>query len=315
MLLQSGTRKTGDQLAEELNVSRRTLFRDLGVLQQAGVPYFHDPQKGYGIEADFFMPPVNLQLSEALGLLLLAESASKTVDQPFMAPAIEGVNKIAAAMPSFYRQATAEMLSRVSFQPASRPVVESDREHFVTLQQAIEEQLYCDMTYGSLFDAKTLSLRLRPYHLHFAVRSWYVIGHSEYHGEVRTFKLSRIGRLDLTQQRFRANGRFDIETYLGRAWSLIPEGRIYHIELEFSPMVGANVSEVIWHPTQKERLLDDGRCIMTFEIDGINEISWWLLGYGDQVRVIKPAALRERLRHIHAEAIKTLERDSTVDTP
>ncbi|MEZ6193148.1 MAG: hypothetical protein R3C45_17890 [Phycisphaerales bacterium] len=46
--------------------------------------------------------------------------------------------------------------------------------------------------------------------------------------------------------------------------------------LEFTPKVATNVSEVLWHPSQTCQYLDDGSCRMRFEVDGINEIAWWV---------------------------------------
>ncbi len=85
---------------------------------------------------------------------------------------------------------------------------------------------------------------------------------------------------------------------------MIPEGKIYKIELQFTPKVGRNVSDVRWHHTQKHQMLKDGSCIVTFEVDGLNEITWWLLGYGDQVIVRKPAALRKKLIQVYNSALQ-----------
>jgi predicted DNA-binding transcriptional regulator YafY len=90
-------------------------------------------------------------------------------------------------------------------------------------------------------------------------------------------------------------GGFDVDEYFGRAWSMIPEGRLYNIKLRFLPKVAHNVTEVLWHETQLHQFQDDGSVIMEFRIDGINEISWWILGYGDQVQVLAPKALKEKI--------------------
>jgi predicted DNA-binding transcriptional regulator YafY len=58
-------------------------------------------------------------------------------------------------------------------------------------------------------------------------------------------------------------------------------------------MVARNVAEVIWHKTQKLVHRDDGSLDFQVRVSGLNEISWWILGYGDQAEVIKPARLRQ----------------------
>ncbi len=305
--LQSGTSKSAADLAEQLGVSRRTLFRDLATLKEAGVPYYHESESGYRIDPSFFLPPVNLKVTEAMGLMLLGKAAAPHRDQPFYRPAIEAINKMACLLPAGYRDVTIDMLDNVSVAPGVRHVEAGDQGFFATLQRAIDEKLVCRMRYHSLHDRDDIEVILEPYHLHFAVRAWYVMGKSVEREDVRIYKLSRILDLELTGRTFDVNGGFDVEAYLGNAWSLIPGEGSWRVRLEFSPKVGENVSEVLWHKSQKHDLLDDGRCKVEFSVDGLDEIAWWLLGYGDQVRVLEPVELREKLRDVYRRALERME--------
>lgn len=303
-ILQGGTRLSADDLAAQLGVSRRTLFRDLKMLEAAGIPYYHENGVGYRVSPSFFLPPVNLKVTEALGLMTLAKSAEAHRHQPLAAPTVEAVQKLMAMMPQPFRQVITEMMGRVSIHPAAAvsPAL-NHHDHYALLQQAIDESRIVRMRYHSLFDGGEVDLVLHPYHLHFATRAWYVIGRCTKTKQNRTYKIARIRDLKLTDRRFTPPADFSIDDYLGKAWQLIPEGKIHRIELEFTAKVGTNVSEIHWHPTQHHDLLPDGRCIMRFEVDGLNEISWWLLGYGDQVIVRKPAALRRRMIEFHRSAL------------
>ena len=118
---------------------------------------------------------------------------------------------------------------------------------------------------------------------------------------VRTFKLNRIKTLKTLSKCFIEDKAFDPEDYLGRAWSMIPEGRLYNIKLRFAAKVARNVSEVLWHSTQQVVHNCDGSATMEFRVDGIGEIFWWVLRYGDQVKVLAPKILRNRV-------IKTAEK-------
>jgi len=305
-LLQGGVTLNASALAERMGVSRRTLFRDLKALEAAGIDYEYHSERGYRIEPDFFLPPVNLKVNEAMGLLLMARAAERQRGQPFYPAAVEAVRKLAATLPAEYRGITAGLLRHISVTPHAQPNQTNRTDLFVSIQRAIDERRVCRLTYLSLFDGGEIELDLHPYHLHFAVRSWYAVGRSVMHRQVRMFKLSRIRSIEVRDRRFRRPADFSIDKHLGKAWSLIPEGRVHRIELLFSTKVGRNVSEVVWHPTQESKMLDDGRCRMSFEVDGLNEITWWLLGYGDQVEVVRPKALRTKLRQVHERAAAKL---------
>ena len=74
-LLQGSRGYSADELARELEVSRRTVFRDLNMLELAHIPYYHDPDTGgYRISRHFFLPPVSLTLTESLAILMMTGS-------------------------------------------------------------------------------------------------------------------------------------------------------------------------------------------------------------------------------------------------
>ena len=97
---------------------------------------------------------------------------------------------------------------------------------------------------------------------------------------------------------------FDPVEYFGRARSMILEGRIYHVKLQFLPMIARNVAEVQWHSTQTITWNSDGSITAEFRVDGLAEITWWILGYGDQIRVITPISLQNKIRQIAENMIK-----------
>jgi proteasome accessory factor B len=112
---------------------------------------------------------------------------------------------------------------------------------------------------------------------------------------VRTYKLVRIDDLQMTSRTFAAAPAATLDEHFGKAWSMIPEGKVYGIHLHFQPMVAGNVAEVRWHDTQRVEHNDDGSIEFHVEVDGLREIAWWILGYGDQVKVVKPKALADRV--------------------
>ena len=54
---------------------------------------------------------------------------------------------------------------------------------------------------------------------------------------------------------------------------------------------------------------DNGSAIVEFRVDGLNEITWWILGYGDQVQVLAPKALRERVLEIATNMVKLNQKE------
>jgi hypothetical protein len=92
--------------------------------------------------------------------------------------------------------------------------------------------------------------------------------------------------------------QFNLSEHFGYAWSLLREGQIYEVVLKFSPEIAVEVAEVQWHKTQNVAFEEDGSAILKFMVDGLNEITWWILSYSNMVEVFSPGILRQRIVQI-----------------
>jgi predicted DNA-binding transcriptional regulator YafY len=312
MTLQAGKSYAVTDLSKMFGTSRRTIFRDLKELEAIGVPCRYDPERGgYVIGSEFFLPPVDLNLREALSLLLLAHKASNHIQLPFKNSALFAALKIENNLPFKIRQYCNAALRNISARAgAQAPIRNTDGldRTFARLQGAIAKKRKVTMRYHSLFEGGIIDLELCPYHLFYNHRAWYVLGHSSMHESIRTFKLNRIRELRVADKCFVGGENFNLYNYLGRAWSMIPEGRIYNIKLRFLPKVANNVAEVQWHSTQTVTFNSDGSATVEFCVDGLGEITWWILGYGDQVQVLAPKTLRDKIMEVAKNMVKLNER-------
>ncbi len=303
--LQSGRAYGADDLAKLFRTTKRTIFRDLKDLKNIGIPCQYDTQKrGYIIDPQFFLPPVDLNLQEALGLLMLVHSAGSYIQAPFRSAALLAALKIESNLPAEIRRSCNTSLKNISIYAGAQAPMGKLNKIFDSLLSAITKHRTVYLDYDSLFENKIISLELNPYHLSFNRRAWYIIGFSRMHNEVRTFKLGRIKELRVLNKCFVSHRKFDPNEYFSNAWSMIPEGKIYDIRLRFLPKVARNVTEVFWHKTQRNTYNKDGSVIIEFRVDGLGEILWWILGYGDQVEVIAPKLLRNQIRKVAQNVIK-----------
>ncbi|MEM1211763.1 MAG: YafY family protein [Planctomycetota bacterium] len=302
--LQSGPPLNSGQLAKALGVSRRTIYRDLKVLEAAGVPYDSKRGQGLTLSKSFYMPPLSLTVPEALGLMLLSKNTAAQRDRPFAGPALSAIYKLMATVPEPIRAACSEMMAYISVDPT--PAVQGDREAalYPQLQMAIDSSKAIDLDYQPPLDPPLTSLRVYPYALHLAARAWYLFAYSTLHDEVRVFKLQRITRVTVTSTPFQRPADFTPQTKLRNAWQLNPSppGTPDHtVKLRFTPKVATNVTETRWHPTQHHTLDADGSATVSFTLSGLDEIAWWLCGYADQVTILEPpelrALVRNRLQH------------------
>ncbi len=117
------------------------------------------------------------------------------------------------------------------------------------------------------------------------------------HRSVRTFNTGRILAVELVESHYDIPPRFSLERYFGGAWSMIRDPKLRHqVVIRFQPKVARNVAEVLWHPSQQLNWSDDGS-VLEFRatVEGLDEITWWLLGYGKEAEVLQPPELRQIL--------------------
>ncbi len=299
-VLQSGRMLNADQLAEDLSVSRRTVFRDIQALNEAGLTVLFDERReGYFLPTPWRLPVEPLTAAEAVSLLVVCQEICRADGgMPFHQAAQSAARKISQGLPPAlqeFAQETVEGLT-IRLDPVN-PLTEA-RVHYEVLLEAWIQRRQVRIEYESASERVTLSTLLAPYRLLFSRRSWYVIGRSSRDRAVRTYNIGRITGIQLMDGNYRVPKNFRLDRYLGDAWHLIRDTANRHtVEIRFLPLVARNVAEVCWHRTQVCEWLPDGSLRYTVTVDGLSEIAWWILGYGDQAEVISPPELRERIRN------------------
>lgn len=266
---------------------------------------FDAASQRYMIPSTFFLPPTNFTAAEALSVIALASELGADSGLPFYEPARQAALKLESSLPGPLRDELRSMTRSIHIQSGpTNPLVGKEGFH-QRLIDAIASRRVVRIEYGSLTEWETITTKLRPYQLMFSRRSWFVIGRSSMHRAVRTFNVGRIAALKPLREKYVVPKTFSLEKYLGNAWNMIPAYEAdCDVVIRFQPLVAQNVAEVVWHKTQKLKRLEDGSLEFSARVSGLNEIAWWILGYGDQAEVLKPAKLRKlvarRVRQMHA---------------
>lgn len=312
-LLQSGRTYNTRELAELTAISRRQVFRDLKALQESGIPLLYDQERqGYWLSSSTYLPPTDLTLDETLSLLILSSNLGRSdAGLPFQAAARSAALKLTSNLPGRLRSHLGELASAVDVRLDSHHPHADGHPAYDQLLEAIRTRTRVRIRYDSLFEGVELTTMLSPYRLFFRRRAWYVVGRSSVHRAVRTFHLGRIRTFETTTETYEIPPRFSVDRYLGNAWHLVREPqRQARVVIRFLPKVAHNVAEVTWHKTQTVAWNPDGTLDFRVTVDGLSEISWWILGYGDQAEVLEPPELRNAIAG-HASRLAALYANST----
>lgn len=292
--LETGKPQHADALAEAVGASRRTVFRDLELLAEAGVRYTYDRNTHrYSTDRATLLPPVSLSHGEALALLVSIKAFRRRGMAPDDQAAVLAALKLESLLPEPIRKECGAVVERIEIRPEPASDAASVREIVAVFQGAIADRRKVHVAYDSYYDNTVIDVTLCPYRVAYIHRGWYVIAQTDQTRDVRTYKLERVLRLRVLPDTYDIDPSFDLDDYFGNAWLMIRGDKRFHVKIRFLPKVAANVDEVFWHKTQRTEYEDDGSLIFEADVDGIEEISWWVLGYGDQAQVLEPVELRE----------------------
>lgn len=189
---------TAEFLAERLEVSVRTVYRDVAALQQQGVPIDGEAGVGYRMKAGFDLPPLMFTKEEAQALVAVVRLARPALDAGLAAPAEGALSKILAVLPPPAR-AAAESLA--VYAPLSG-MDEALSQRLVQLREATELRRKLRLDYLDLAGQSTARV-VRPLGCFFWGPVWTVAAWCELREDFRSFRVDRIQDLQALDERFR----------------------------------------------------------------------------------------------------------------
>jgi predicted DNA-binding transcriptional regulator YafY len=299
--LQSRGKWDAAAIAADLGVDERTVYRDLAALELAGVPWFYDKlAKCYRLRADYRFPTLALTDDELLGQAMsvsIAKAPGLNISDGVAATA----HKI-AAQSERAEKLFAEVQGLVGVLDLQ---LVDHREHLGiirTIQWALLNRKQVSGKYRTPYQKDSVRLTLIPYRLVLVKACWYVIARPHDRDEVRTYRTTRFQSLRMLDDEAQIPANFDLKDYFGKAWAVYRGDRTYQIELRFHPDAAAIVTETRWHATQKAKKHANGSVTLRFEVDGLQEIANWIVGWSQWVKVLSPPELRDIVAEQHLKA-------------
>lgn len=290
-----------EDLAAAFEVSKRTIYRDIQALSEAGVPIAAMPGYGYSLLDGFFLPPLHFDTEEALTLVMGSELVAQHFDAQYRAAAKTAGQKIKAVLSDRLRAEVDHLQDHIIFFATNTPNSIPMQEKLSQLRRATTEQRCVRLTYQKRFsnaDDEIQSQRdVDPYALAYFVNDWYLMAYCHFRHSVRIFRLSRIGHLTILDRTF-------VRPAITRSdWTTSNENRKLIIRALFDREMTRWVRESHSYYMVAEEETPEG-LLVTLKVRQEEEVFQWLFGWGASVRVLEPASLQQKLL---AEAEKIVQ--------
>ncbi|WP_438348629.1 helix-turn-helix transcriptional regulator [Paenibacillus sp. FA6] len=292
-----------EDLAAIFETSRRTIYRDIQALSEAGVPVVGSPGLGYSLMEGYFLPPVSFTVEEAVVLLIGADFIEQKFDISYGARAQTSQRKIEAILPESVRREATRVRTSIRLLASGEAVNSGqEKEYIETWRQSILEERKVNFYYSKVTSAdgdKRDSVRtVAPYGLVLVSGAWILIARCDLRQELRHFRLSRMSNLTVLEDRFKVPSNFNLQDYQPA------DDRHLCVRIQANHTISDKIKES--NNFYMESLEDhqDG-LIVTLRVRQIEEILSWVLGWGAEVVVLEPESLRDRVRE---EAERMLKR-------
>ena len=291
---------TVKELSQQLEVTTRTIWRDMEALQAVGFPLTSETdgrQTRWKLAGAPFRGLSELGIStvELCSLYMGRAMVEGMAGAPFGSALAAVCKKIENALPPKMRAFLDRLPALVEAKAGAvkKPGTKAYEEHLGKLIEASVDQRVCGMRYFSASRGAAKDYIVHPYRLVHAHGGMYLLAWVPEYKEIRTFAIERIQKLSLEDKRFEIEAELSSEAF-GHSLG-VNRGKPEKVVVTFAPRVASYVRERTWHKSQKLQDLPDGGVRMTLNVCSDPALRTWILGFGAFAKVESPSALAEEI--------------------
>lgn len=306
-LLQQRPHWSGAELAERLEVTARTVRRDVDRLRALGYPVDATPGStgGYRLASGASIPPLVLDDDEATAIAIALGLTAGGAVQGVEEPALAALAKLDRVLPPHLR-ARVEAVRTTTLGLGSGDAVAADV--LVTVARAAAEQERLRITYVDR-EGRETERRVDPFRLVSTGRRWYLVGLDVDRADWRTLRADRIREVTPTGHRFRLDDPPDAAELVSRASGVSPYRYVAQVVVEATPAevamkVPPTVGVIAEHPRG---------ALLTVGADDLRFLAGHLVGLDLPFEALEPPELRDVLRRAGARLTSAHRRRPTSD--
>ncbi|MEW2114116.1 YafY family protein [Streptomyces sp. NPDC005474] len=315
--LQTRGRMTAQQLADELEVSVRTVYRDMESLAAAGVPLYGDPghDGGYRL-VDGYRTRLTGLTGEEAEALSLAGLPGPAADLGLGTVLAAAQLKLRAALPDELRDRTGEIRQRFHLDTAGWYAETDPTPHLAAVADAVWRQQRIRIRYRRWKAPQEVARTLEPYGLVLKSGRWYLIAaRAEL---VRTYRISQILRIQILQDHFERPPGFDLarhwQSYLADFDARRHQGDAV---VRLSPRILKQLQDLVEPAVARAARNSagppgpDGRVQVVIPTESVDHAVGMLLRLGSEAEVVAPTELRDRMTQTIAALADTYRHPPT----
>ena len=294
--LQSKRMVTARELAQRYDVCIRTIYRDIRSLEAAGIPIASESGSGYFLVEGYHLPPVTFTSDEAGALLLAGKLAGTFADANTKKDFDSALYKIKAVLNNQDKRFISELEDKLYvFGTEQNAPIESN--FIKDIQLAIYTKSIIEIQYHSPSQEQTTVRKIEPVSLGYYAFHWHLIAYCHLRNSYRDFRVDRIEKLALLDQRFEKTHP-PIETIIREMFEL-------KNPCKAAIRLKKDINYDVFKKKYKLGILEEkdlgDKVEITLLIDSLPLLGEWLFHFGKDVEVLYPAELEKILKQYAKE--------------
>jgi len=297
--IRKGEYPNSEELADELEVSQRTILRDIEYLKdiyKAPIAYDFTKRGFYYTEPNFFIRSVMLSKEELETITEYDQFTKFTTfeDDDSAVKFRKIIDKLLMALPE-------EQTNSLPFSPTpnGKPdfifggTIQLDAEINHLISMAIKNKETIEIEYWISDNRKWEKQEIEPLYTFYQRHHYYLLAwKNDKHEKPGIYSINRFRKLNNTGKHFTIPADFKVSDYIKKEADVSPmDNKLYHFELSFPKDIASEAIEKTYYHNQHIKLCEDGTVYVSFRSTQLHEVFHWVLYEGHKVKVINPPEL------------------------
>lgn len=286
------------EFAQVLETNPRNVIEYRKELEEVGYFIVSIPGRegGYRLERTHIFPSLKLDKDSKKALIESIKHINESKEFPYKKSYNEAMNVILSSFP--HNNVDSLSTAFIERYPLSMSY-EKLSERYLLLEHAIKSNLIVSIDYLSN-DNMVRTRKIQPYTLYMYNNAWFVIAWCQLAHDFRYFKLCRIKDYQLLDQKFSKNKYYNEHEYLNK-FGMTKNGDWYDVKLKFFGSAAMYVKDYLYGQNQVIEECDDLTTILSVKMQYKDNITKFVLGFGNECVVIEPEWLKNDVKKIVKE--------------
>ncbi len=292
IMLQTKRVVKAEEIANRYEISKRTVYRDIRALEEAGIPIGAEAGVGYFLTEGYHLPPVMFTKSEASSMLTAEKLVEKFTDQSIEKNFKSALDKIKSVLPVSEKDFLEILTPNITILQQFNTSIHDFPNNFLSdIQNALATKRVLQLDYYAQYSDKLTTGRLvEPIGLCYYGFAWHMIGYCRMRDDYRDFRLDRIKSLIISDEIFIPKNRMPMHEFLK---GLYQSNNLEPVVIRFDKSSLSYVDKPKYYYGYVDEKETGNQVEMYFMVDSMDYIARWIITLGNKAEIVSPLKLKD----------------------